>query len=101
MGQMKKPYAKHFKACNKPKRKPDFVSQSGSKYWYGTKNGKPYEIRQSNHWSEVVGAMEKIPIYTQGHIGENANWWVLVCHRPVCQNIFPNTIPLCGKWIKY
>ena len=39
-------YAK-FVECATPRRKPDYISSSGSKYWY-TKNGV---IRKSDHWS--------------------------------------------------
>ena len=39
-----------FRGCQVPKRQPDYISDSGSKYWYGeNKNGK-YLIRLSNHW---------------------------------------------------
>ena len=39
-------YAK-FVECATPRRKPDYISSSGSKYWY-TKTGV---IRKSDHWS--------------------------------------------------
>ena len=39
-------YAK-FVECATPRRKPDYISSSGSRYWY-TKNGV---IRKSDHWS--------------------------------------------------
>ena len=39
-------YAK-FVECATPRRKPDYISSSGSKYWY-VKNGV---IRKSDHWS--------------------------------------------------
>lgn len=39
-------YAK-FVECATPRRKPDYISSSGSKYWY-TKAGV---IRKSDHWS--------------------------------------------------
>ena len=39
-------YAK-FVECATPRRKPDYISSSGSRYWY-TKTGV---IRKSDHWS--------------------------------------------------
>lgn len=41
-----------FKACKTPKRKPDFISNSGSKYWYGKDSLGKWLKRQSNHWTE-------------------------------------------------
>lgn len=34
-----------------PKATPDFVSKSGSRYWYGEDERGKYVIRQSDHWS--------------------------------------------------
>jgi hypothetical protein len=39
-----------FKGCKIPKRKPDYVSDSGSIYWYGENKKGSYVIRQSDHW---------------------------------------------------
>lgn len=39
-----------FKACKRPKRKPDYKSDSGSKYWYGVDKNGEYVIRHSDHW---------------------------------------------------
>tara|TARA_R110002111_G_scaffold100975_1_gene156356 strand:- start:1515 stop:2024 length:510 start_codon:yes stop_codon:yes gene_type:complete len=39
-----------FKSCEIPKRKPDYISASGSKYWY-CKSGV---IRHSDHWDQVA-----------------------------------------------
>jgi hypothetical protein len=39
-----------YEECEKPNRKPDFVSDSGSQYWY-TKKGV---TRRSNHWGNGV-----------------------------------------------
>ena len=39
-----------FKACKIPKRQPNFVSESGSKYWYGEDKRGPYVVRASDHW---------------------------------------------------
>lgn len=44
-----------FKGCKKPKRKPDFISSTGSTYWY--LNG--YVIRYSDHW------VRRNPIYSE------------------------------------
>ncbi len=41
-----------FKACKTPKRVPNFVSPSGSQYWYGEDKVGAYVIRQSDHWSK-------------------------------------------------
>lgn len=38
-----------FKGCKEPKREPDYVSNSGSEYWYTPKG----VIRSSNHWSAI------------------------------------------------
>jgi hypothetical protein len=40
-----------FKGCKVPQREPDYVSDSGSRYWYGSNQRGPYVIRLSNHWS--------------------------------------------------
>lgn len=37
-----------------PNRKPDFISKSGSKYWFGKDAKGEYVIRQSTHWSEIT-----------------------------------------------
>lgn len=39
-----------FKACKMPKREPDYISNSGSKYWYGSNSKGQYVIRYSDHW---------------------------------------------------
>lgn len=44
-----------FKAIDsKPNRKADYISRSGSMYWYGEDEGGKYVIRQSDHWSAIV-----------------------------------------------
>ncbi|MEK7227934.1 MAG: hypothetical protein AAB681_01095 [Patescibacteria group bacterium] len=48
-----------FKACKRPKRKPDFVSitnfhfkeKISSEYWYGKDSFGEYVIRCSDHWA--------------------------------------------------
>lgn len=42
-----------FKVCKTPKREPDFISESGSMYWYGSNKKGEYVIRLSNHWSAI------------------------------------------------
>lgn len=37
-----------------PNRKPDFISKSGSKYWFGEDAKGEYVIRQALHWSEIT-----------------------------------------------
>lgn len=44
-----------FRGCNKPKRKPDYVSHNkrghiSSAYWYGENKKGKYVIRYSDHW---------------------------------------------------
>ena len=53
-----------WKRCNKPKRKPDYVSKRkymgietkciSSQYWYGSDSKGDYIIRQSDHWGNVA-----------------------------------------------
>ena len=40
-----------FKACRRPKRDPDYESESGSRYWYTDKG----VYRESCHWSRIYG----------------------------------------------
>lgn len=42
-----------FKPCKVPKRKPDHISPSGSRYWFGTNKKGDYMIRYSDHWSRI------------------------------------------------
>ena len=42
--------AANFKSCKTPTTPPDFVSESGSEYWY-TQDGV---YRQSNHWGGKI-----------------------------------------------
>lgn len=42
-----------FKGCKTPKRKFNFISESGSAYWYGEDSIGAYVIRQSDHWVNV------------------------------------------------
>lgn len=37
-----------------PARKADYISRSGSRYWYGEDERGKYVIRSSDHWSDVV-----------------------------------------------
>lgn len=39
-----------FKGCKTPKREPDFISNTGSKYWYGNDKNGGYVIREADHW---------------------------------------------------
>ena len=41
----------HFKACRRPRREPDYESNSGSLYWYTDKG----VYRESPHWSRIYG----------------------------------------------
>lgn len=43
-----------FKPCKMPTRKPNFISNSGSKYWYGNDKKGDYVIRYSDHWGAVA-----------------------------------------------
>lgn len=51
-----------FKGCKKPNRKPNFKSNSGSKYWYGSDKKGDFVIRNSNHWSvlKAIGSKETL-----------------------------------------
>jgi hypothetical protein len=40
----------NFTVCETPKRNPDYVSDSGSKYWYVENS----VVRQSDHWGDVA-----------------------------------------------
>lgn len=42
-----------FKGCKIPKREPDFISKSGSKYWYGINKTGKFVIRFSDHWVKI------------------------------------------------
>lgn len=42
-----------FKGCKVPKRAPDFVSRSGSKYWEQENSKGKYVIRLSDHWCNL------------------------------------------------
>jgi len=42
-----------FKGCKFPKRKYNFLSESGSAYWYGKDSTGEYVIRFSDHWVKV------------------------------------------------
>ena len=42
-----------FKGCKTPRRMPDYISKSGSEYWYGKDKNGNYVIRQSDHWCTV------------------------------------------------
>lgn len=44
----------NFKSTDKPDREPDYVSSSGSQYWY-TDDGV---VRGSNHWGEGVASCD-------------------------------------------
>lgn len=48
-----------FRGCKQPSRLPDFVSKSGSAYWYGEDKNGEYVIRQSNHWSLLTNKLGK------------------------------------------
>jgi len=49
-----------FKACKKPKREPDFISPSGSEYWYSQDKNGGYVIRFSDHWGSVASCLWKL-----------------------------------------
>lgn len=63
-----------FKGCKAPNRNLDFVSPSGSKYWYGSDKKGAFVIRKSNHWSKLGNKKYK-------HVQIKANisscYWVL------------------------
>lgn len=46
-------FAKFRQTCYVPEREPDYISESGSRYWY--ENGKVF--RQSDHWGVVASCL--------------------------------------------
>ena len=46
-----------FKVAHMPSREPDFISESGSKYWYTYKG----VYRHSDHWGEVRSCVWEYP----------------------------------------
>lgn len=66
-----------FKGCNKPNREPDYVSGSGSLYWYGRDKKGSYVIRSSDHWSLLTNKFGKL-IYSYVNCGSIAScFWKL------------------------
>lgn len=55
-----------FKGCKCPKRKPDFISKSGSKYWFGQNKKGSFVIRKSGHWCSIT--MKVSDKYEKRHI---------------------------------
>lgn len=51
-----------WKACKEPRRTPDFVSASGSKYWYGENKKGVFVVRKSDHWCKIKGLIHTIEI---------------------------------------
>lgn len=74
-----------FKGCKTPKRKPDHISRSGSKYWYGEDSIGKWVIRQSNHWTEKRELNSSKDtgdwvIYQCDNIG--TSFWAIKCTNP-------------------
>lgn len=74
-----------FDICERPERTPDFVSGSGSEYWY--EDGKV--IRNSDHWGNGIAS---------------CNWWIrdfdmMFCDFMSSYNGFLGIglIDVCGK----
>lgn len=44
---------------SRPKGAPDYVSNSGSRYWYGEDSRGEYVIREADHWSEEFTGEDK------------------------------------------
>lgn len=59
-----------FEEVNKPKGEPDYVSDSGSRYWY-RKDGV---IRGSNHWGNGVARCDWPYRYKNGKVVYGLNW---------------------------
>jgi len=49
-----------FEGCKIPKRKPDFISESGSKYWLRRNLKGRYIVRLSNHWVKMKIVGDKV-----------------------------------------
>ncbi|CAL2105470.1 hypothetical protein T190115A13A_160003 [Tenacibaculum sp. 190524A02b] len=62
-----------FKACKKPKREPDYVSNSGSMYWYGENRLGQYVIRCSDHWV-IVSNPQKKEVYNDCFSIASCSW---------------------------
>ena len=59
-----------YEECEKPKRKPDYVSDSGSCYWYLKKG----VIRGSNHWGNAVANCDWAYKHASGKITYGHNY---------------------------
>lgn len=68
-----------FYGCKMPKRNPDYISPSGSKYWFGENKVGQYVIRASNHWVCVNKKKYKLSI--------GSCYWMLI------------TLPHYGRFI--
>lgn len=87
----------NFKACKKPKRKPDYISLDrygyiSSKYWYN-KNGV---IRMSNHWSRINIENANNSIFECGKVA-SCHWTIHGSYDGQCgfcawNNFKPNLI---------
>jgi hypothetical protein len=60
---------KKIKASQLPKKEPDYISNSGSKYWYDKAGKKVY--RSSNHWFRGVSSckwfLDGLSVWTTSH----------------------------------
>lgn len=74
-----------FKGCKKPKKNPDFISNSGSEYWYGEDRNGRFVIRHSDHWSEI---------YHRGWIESFDNGSIRTCYWILKTNIVEEEIKM-------
>lgn len=59
----------NFTSCDRPDREPDYVSASGSAYWYGDEG----VVRSSDHWGKGIASCD-------WHLdGESVSSWDPVC----------------------
>lgn len=45
-----------FKPFDEPDCEPDFISESGSQYWYGEDEVGDYVVRKSDHWGSYIAS---------------------------------------------
>lgn len=68
-----------FQSVQKPERKPDFISESGSEYWYTEKG----VYRYSDHWNEVGTCIWKINNGFKEYSTGFASWEDFLATTPI------------------
>lgn len=82
-----------FKSCRLPKGKPDYVSNSGSRYWYFDEK----VIRESTHWglrsSACCWTLNNKRIKNNRSVGE-AYWCDFEHNKQIKKTKKPKDVPL-------